>query len=349
MTQTAETVKSTPSQFNLLLVPHRATAAELVKHYGLNDVRYLDEMEEKLHLGRYDGKERGDVFNRALAENGTTTVVVLQDEAWIKALLEKSEKMAPMVWRSIEAKLMGHRTNGLRNLMLVATSAVDNLGVRICEENGKLLKLTHGNALPTAWLAPKAEKPVKEKQSVIGEYVEKRLKPRVDAAKKGDIKEAVRLKSLANPGSPAKPAPKGDRRPQHKGNANVLFDDLYLLCKGHYGAFNLDAVRTKVAHLIRHHGGLPAHAPVSDEQIIVQLFDALTRSSSRGYWGGYTLLKDTVHAGAHSPDRLLSVLVGQIGAIPAVDTEGKPLRQPQANKQLVKVLEKYDLSEVEGA
>lgn len=353
MTQTNEAaVKSEPTKalFNIIVAPNLKAIQAIAAQYDLKDVRPITQLAHSLRLPE-TGRERGDKINEALsAVDHTVTIAIEHDDPWIKALLGKNAALAPMVWRAIESKLLGHRTNQQRNLLIVASSEVTK-GVREAANAGNLLSFTAGQKVPSEWLQPrpepvKKEKPAKAKSPALKEYVDKNLKPRAEAIKKGDTKEAARLKAQANPGSPAVPKGKPERRPLVKGSANGLKDDLYLLCKGHYGDTNKQAVVLKGAVLVRHHGGLPATATISMQSLIVQLFETLIRSSSRGYWGGFTLLKDVVEAGAEDRVRLMEVLIGHIAAIPAVDGEGKPLAQPKVNPHLVKVLEQYDMSEV---
>lgn len=344
MTQTPETLPTAKALFNIIVAENHLVVDAIAQHYGLTDVRRLEDVLIKLRLST-PGREYGDKLNEFLNSlDHTVTLVITADDAWIQALLNNNLSLAPMVWRSIESKLMGHRTDSQRNLLVVATSALKGGDVRKAIEKGNLLALTNGVKVPSEWRTPRPEAPKKEKpakgKAAVGEYVEKNLKPRTDAKKAGaSPQQLARLKSAINPGSSAVSKAKG---PRPKGNVNGLREDLYLLCKGHYGEFNVQAVINKGKFLIRHHNGLPENSDVGLGLLIPQLFETLTRSSSRGFWGGYNLLKEVVYSGAEGPDKLLGTLIGHIGTIPAVDGDGEPIKQPQANAKLRETLIAFD-------
>lgn len=344
MTQTADQFVDSKALFNIIIAPTLKAVNTLAEHYGLTAVHHLDALEHSLRLPA-TGRERGDTINAGLLKlNHTVTIALIVDEAWIKALLSKNPVMAQSVWRSIQSKLLGHRTESQRNLLVVSTGSVVQSGVRDAIDKQQLMSFTSGQRVPTEWAAPRPETPKAAKpkpaveQTVLGEYVEKVLKPRREA--KGQLKN-----QLKREGNNVQAAPQKDAKrrlsvtPAQKLVGNIdLSQDLYLLCKGAYGDFGNDALLVKARHIVGLYYGVPDISKVALSTLDVALFETLIKCSSRGYWGGFTLLKDVVHAGAESPTRLLSILAGHIALIPAMDGQGKPVRQPQVNPKLLDYL-----------
>ncbi|WJJ55094.1 hypothetical protein [Xanthomonas phage RTH11] len=327
MTQTT-TTESPKALFNLIVAPNHATANAIAKQYDLSDVQFLDELEKKLRL-EDGGIKRGDSLNAYLASvDHTITLVALFDQGWLASLLGNNSAMSASVWRSVLSKLMGHRSELQRNLLVISADSLSS-NVRASVEAGKTRVFAAGQRVPNEWYParPEREKPVKKEKTPIQQYVEKNLKPRVHAKKNGAPELVqVGLKRKAN-------TPKPSPRRSH----NVLHDDLYLLAKGHYGAFGDSFALEKAQQIISIHMGVPL-INIGDDIIVHHLFETLIKKSNRGYWGGFTLLKDVVHAGSRGAGALVDTLVGHISLIPAIDAKGVEVKQPKANERLVALL-----------
>ena len=327
MTQTT-TTESPKALFNLIVAPNHATAKAIAKQYDLSDVQFLDDLEKKLRL-EDGGLKRGDALNTYLASvDHTITLVALFDHVWLSSLMGVNSPMSVSVWRSVLSKLMGHRSEVQRNLLVISC---DNLtgNVRASVDAGKTRVFNAGQRVPSEWYParPEREKPAKKEKTVLQQHVDKNIKPRVHAKKNGapaHVQEALKRKA-----NPVKPSP----RRSH----NVLHDDLYLLAQGHYGAFGDSYALEKAQQIISIHMGVPL-INVGDSTIVHHLFETLIKKSNRGYWGGFTLLKDVVHAGGLGVGALVDTLVGHISLIPAIDAKGAEVAQPKANERLVTLL-----------
>lgn len=341
MTQTADTatnVAPTNVPFNLIIATSAEQVRKIAKHYDLSDVRNVDDLD--LPSG---GAKRGDALNQLLGSvENTITLAVVTDDAWINALLKNMPAMSASVWRSIESKLVGHRTGSQRNLIVLGNSFTS--GVRDAENAGNLQVIVAGQNLPSNWkppiAKPEAKKPEAKKLTFKNppapkhpskiareETNVKRVEANVKFGKKGDKPQIDRSKKSKGP----KPA----------GSNNGLHDDLYLLAKGHYGSTERNEFLNKAAQIIAYHTGAAMTAGTHREKIVTSLFNTLIAKSNRGYWGGFNLLKEVVTAGGESALELIQTLSGWIGNIPATDAKGEAIPQPQRNHALVKAL-KWD-------
>lgn len=334
--QTVEAVTPTNVPFNLIIASSIDQVRTIAKHFDLSDVRFVDNL--KLPA---TGAKRGDALNELLGKTeNTITLAIVTDAPWVQALLSNNP-MASSVWRSIESQLLGHRTGGQRNFMVVAYNV--SAGCREAENAGTLMAIVSGQPLPSNW------KPERKVEAKKPEGKKTQAKPQGE--KKAQPQKSQKVKTATLSGVVGNPEgfkahgvktgkgerPQIDRSKKQKtarpaGSNASLHDDLYLLAKGHYGANTGEAFLTKAKQLIVHHTGFGGN--VTTHMVAVNLFRTLIAKSSRGFWGGFNVLQSTIDAGAESPEQLVSVLNGYIGTIPAVDGQGNAIVQPKANQQL---------------
>lgn len=336
----APSPQSTNVPFNLIITTTRAQAEKIAKHFDLSTLRFVD----SLHLPP-GGAKRGDSLNELLGRlEQTVTLVLLCDDVWLNALLTDMPGMAAMVWRGIESKLMGHRTNGQRNLLIVAGDF--DAGVRQAENALKLQVFTSGTPLHHSWKPP-VSRPVPPKKLVSRDKaprVQQVVKPETKAVPEMSperawhtpIDKTVGLgespKSFGSKSPKQLDRSKKDKGPRPAGNPHGLQNDLYLLSKGHYGLATGHLFLEKAREIIAHHTGMGGVIPM--ELVCTHLFRTLIAKSSRGYWGGFNLLQNLVDAGGQSPQEVAGSLNGWIGNIPARDAAGKDILQPNVNRAL---------------
>jgi hypothetical protein len=348
MTQSTETIIETSGQsvappipsnvpFNLIVATSAAQVQKIAKHFDLNDVRFVDNL--KLPLG---GAKRGDALNELLGKvEHTVTLAVTTDAPWVQTLLSNSA-MASSVWRSIESQLLGHRTGSQRNLLIVATDF--NGGCREAENAGQLLVVHSGAPLPNNWKPERARIETKKPE---GKKVQTKapIEKKVQGDKPTKIKNATRSGVVHNPegfkvhgvktGRDLKPQldrSKKTKGPRPTGSNESLYDDLYLLSKGHYGVPTGPHYIVKAQQLIAHHTGFGGN--ITLHMVVVNLFRTLIAKSSRGFWGGFHVLQSVIEAGGQGTEELIETLNGYIGTIPARDGQGNEIPQPKANQQL---------------
>jgi len=344
--QQAAPLAPTNVPYNLIVTTNREQVKRIAKHFDLSDVRFVDDLD--LPSG---GAKRGDALQHLLGQTeNTITLALITDDPWVSALISNMPGMSASVWRSIESQLLGHRTGGQRNFMIFANTF--NTGVREAEDNGKLMAIVAGQPLPHNWKpapAPKAEaKPVQAKPQV-----EKKAQPQ----KPQKVKNATRTGVVGNPEGFKGQGKKVDKQqvdrskkmkgPKPAGNNNGLYDDLYLLAKGHYGPIGRVAFLSKAGAIIAHHTGSPIEN-VHCEKIVLSLFNTLIAKSNRGYWGGFNLLKEVVVAGSDSAMELINTLSGWIGTIPVTDAKGETIPQPQCNAAVTKLFKVETVQPVVG-
>lgn len=312
------TIANSPAAFNLVIAPSDECVKHIMADFGLLHPVRLDQIP---HLPT-GGPARGEALNRYLLDyaDGTPTLVVLQEEVWIKALLENNEEMAGRVWRAIESKLLGHHTERQRILLIVSENFKDSCRAAI--DRNALQFWTQATKIPAIWKAKRTasdHSQVKEKtQSTKTKETPQPRKPPVENQKKTDRPERVQ-----------RTAPVPNLR---------LQDDLYLLVKGQYVSIrgeNYADFQHDVKAVIRYHMGV---SEVQDGLVVSQLFKTLIGKSHRGYWGGFNLLQDIVMCGAQSPKHVASSLFGWIAGIPVRDSEGREITQPVVDARLKEYL-----------
>lgn len=187
-------VHPTNVPFNLIVTTSMEQAKKIARHYDLSDVRNVDDL--KLPNG---GAKRGDALNELLGKcENTITLVVLADSPWVNALLKNMPGMAASVWRSVESKLVGHRTNGQRNLIVVGNDFTS--GIRDAETAGNLLVLLNGQPLRSNWKpnnAPKA-KTDKPEGKKVRHVVEGQVGLNADGVGQPDKKKPTKVKNTTN-------------------------------------------------------------------------------------------------------------------------------------------------------
>lgn len=272
--------------------------------------------------------------------------------------------MAPKVWRAIESKLLGHRTDQQRNLLIVASEFAG--GCREAETAGQLRHWVRGSKIPANWKAPRpaTEKTAKgqgpktgQKKSEVPNELRKEIEnagtvnpfQQPPASPRNQMMEPQRQdgKKIKNASlSGVVGNPEGFKTFQGKGEKGKaktdfptpprsgpgptrrlrLNEDLYLLAKGHYGIIADGEFRRKASILIMHHMNIGR--VVSDELLVSHLFKTLVGMSGRGYWGGFNLLQEVINAGARGPSRVIEVLTEWISAIPTRGPDNKEVKQP---------------------
>lgn len=333
MSQTADTVaapakpKPTNVPFHLIVTNSEASARIIAKHYDLSDVRMLDSIP---HLPQ-GGMRRGEAIQNYLGKfEQTLTLVVIADEAWVKALLTQMSGMAAMVWRSIEEQLLGGRTDLQRQLLVVGMDVTK--GVRQAAENGQLVSFTAGVRVPSSWRPNKSAKSTKEPQAKRN--APKQAAPKVEGQQEKKAPQQVvkvKDKSVPKPGKVRPDRSQKVRGPRPPGNSNGTVEDLYLACKGHYGPTGSSYGVDLIKNVIKFHSGVQH---VSDEAAAQRLFHTLVKMSGHGYWGSYSLVQSIIKAGAQNPKAVLDELIGHIGMIPAKDSKGEDIAQPSINQKL---------------
>lgn len=376
MTENTTTVVPQNVPFNLIVAQSRAQVHNIATHFDLSDVRFVDDL--KLPEG---GPKRGDALNELLAaQDHTVTLAVLVEAPWIDTLVDNSS-MAAGVWRSVETKLLGHRTSQQRNLIIAAKLFVGS--VRKAEDEGRLVSIIAGQPLPNHWkpARPVAEKPakklefVKKPEQMQKDQARRKKSTSVDPAATVDflmtehakqkkvrvvlegkvglnangvknfpqkVKGATPSGKVGNPGGfqMAKPEGKGkpDRSQKNKqrqayGN-EALYNDLYLLCKGHYGTAGGELLVCKAAVILEHHTGVKKFAGDCVQQLASALFQTLITKSGRGYWGGFNLLQQLAVAGGKGPYAVVETLSTWINNIPVRDAAGHEIAQPAVTTAL---------------
>lgn len=354
MTQTIESVQPTNVPFNLIVTASREAAQKIAAHYGLSDVRFVNDL--TLPAG---GPKRGAALNELLGKlDHTVTLVVLVQEVWVSALVKNLPLMASSVWRSVESQLMGHHTIEQRNLLVVAADLKGAVGD--AEEAGTLLCLNKGRQLPNNWRPQKVlNKPAAIKVQPVAAAVKgnqtKRERPGKSERQasapptfgkvyQGNAPSSLKVKNATHSGKVGNPdglkMSKTDRTKRNKpaGNNARLHDDLYLLAKGHYGPVERDAFLVKAGVVMAYHAGSAGNSGFGLNKIATTLFQTLINKSSRGYWGGFNVLKEMVGAGAQGQTELVMALFAQIAAIPVVDAAGQPLTQPKLDLRVIQRL-----------
>ncbi|QVD49337.1 hypothetical protein LUCX_267 [Xanthomonas phage vB_XciM_LucasX] len=341
-----DTNHKTNIPFNLVIANSREEAKALLKRFDLSQPAYLDDLrlgkdgvpvlttgtQSNLRELPKSGAARGEMLQKFLnTSEATWTFVVLLESVWIGALAGNMPKMAANVWRGIESSLVGHHTRNQRNLIVL--------------QNGKdVQSLTQGQPLPSNWvMRTNTDKPAK--QAVADKPVQSpSRKPEQNADKRREAKKQVaeqpQLREKIRRATGHGPAQDEVRiaRPKAGGNNSRLIDDLYLLCKGHYGDTTISAVRTNGEKIVQYHTG--GTGKIEDQALIKHLFQTLIGKSSRGYWGGFNTLASLVAAGADSRQQLLREMISWIGGIPTLGAKGEQVALPKVNVQLKELLEK---------
>ena len=329
-TPTSAPVLPSNNPFHLIIGTSHTQVEKIAGHYGLSHVRFLDDLERQLRLPG-EGFKRGQTLDRFLGEESpaTVTLAVVQDDVWVE-MLRTNGPMAASVWRSLESKLFGHRTNGQR-LMVIIGQVPSGMGVRQAADAGHLLVINSGQALPTGWVPQRQKKevnkvPVKAPVKNASQYG---LVGKV-APKKAAVGEKKPATPLKDKGVAKERTVKGQApRARHAGPTNPIYGDLYLLCKGHYGPVgDAQQLEARARRVIQHHTGA---GMVFQDEICKMLFDTLLAFSSRSYWGGFKLLRDLVNSVGRGPLEAAQTLSGWIAMIPVNDNEGRALPQPQPN------------------
>jgi hypothetical protein len=345
MTDTTEIASAAPkaanTPFNLIVAPTRAIALKIAEHFDLPEVRILCDVP---HLPE-GGAKRGEAITRLLdGTAGMVTLVTLQDRGWLESLLDDMQGMAPMVWRSIESSVLGHRTDSQRNFLVVAGDFEG--GIREAEEAGLLRKFVCGVRVPETWKAVRAARPVVEKPVKKNEATQTKQpvaaqpkKPATSAAV-GKAQESPRGTSIAPYAKSVGTGPQGQKS-KVKPNANsALHDDLYLLSKGFYGPVSLavdpESFELRVREIIRFHIGTAQQIP--NEVVCTHLVRAFVSKASRATWRAFDLIQELAIAGGEGPHSVITKLGHWLGMIPARDGEGKIIPQPTANDDLFKLL-----------
>lgn len=323
--------------FNLIIAPSLELVRKIAKHYDLSDVRNVDE----LHLPA-GGAKRGDALNELLGKTeNTVTLAVVIDGPWIGQLLANTA-MSASVWRSIESKLVGHRTGSQRHLIVVADAFTTN--VRDAQAANLVQSIVSGQSLPNNWKPPMVKPEAKKTEKVIKAQTKSAKGPQVEGRGNREKPEGQKVKAANTHGQSGKKSDrpvidrsKKTKAPRAVGSNQSLHDDLYLLSKAHYGLCNGPVFLEKAQKVIAHHTGMAGGIPV--DLVVTHLFRTLIAKSSRGYWGGFNLLQSVVEAGGQNPGEVVNTLNGWIGAIPARDAQGQEIPQPKANPQLFSLRE----------
>lgn len=341
--------QATNTPFNLIITTSRPNAAQIAKHYDLSEVRYVDDIP---HLPD-GGAARGKALNALLAKyEQTLTLVVLLEDAWVKALLTDAS-LASSVWRGVEGKLFGFNTDKQRNLVIVALDV--NGDVRRAEDNLQLRSVTSGRRLSIAWrpARPAVEKPAAEAAKPSQPKVAKQQAKRNEPAQgKPEQQKNQKTKGAAPAGdAEGQKAPKQavkktgklDRSKKHTGPGgefntrdNSLTNDLYLLCRGHYGVNTSQVLIEKAKRLITFRTN---QQEVSTNQVGRLLFVTLSRLSSRSYWKSYQVLQSIINAGSESPAQLANTLAGHISNSPTYDENSREIPLPALSEAVTKLLD----------
>lgn len=320
--------------FHLLIASSHAKLQTLAKHFDLSDLRLLTDIERKGHLPPA-GFKRGQALDGLLGKvEHTISIGVVIDEVWVQALLDNNP-MAKSVWRSIESKLFGHRTNSQRRLVIVAADKKIE-SMREAEAKGEVLSVISGQPLPSNWIEARPAKV--EKKAATKPQVAKKQVPKEQAVQKPQGKPQKAAKPTGEKSVPVRkdvPSKAPQRvlpgRSRH-GQTNPLHQDIYLMCKGHYGPVgSIELLDPKVQKVMQHHTGAGL---VSSEDAVRVLYETLLSHSSRSYWGTANLLRDLVTAGGRGPTEVMMALSSWIALIPAQDHTGQPIPQPKPNPAL---------------
>lgn len=332
MTQTNDTAQATPKAvaptnvpFNLIVTNSEANAVKLAKHYDVTTLRNIDEL--GLPNG---GAKRGDALNELLGRfEETVTLVVTTDDTWVKALLDNHPVMAAMVWRSIESKLLGHRTDGQRNLLVVGMDL--DAGVRAAQDKGLVRSFTGGSRVSTVWRPSKqaAEKP--NRAPALEPTKQKAAQGKPQQPKQAKQPKTETKNQKVDVKTPAQRPAKFDRSKRTPQN-NAQIDDLYLACKNHYGHVIPVAAPSVMREVLRFHSGL---TQVTDEMIVQQLFHTLVAKAPRSQWGTFAVLRDLTMAGSRGVGEVINELVSQISLIKPTDLAAEPKVN---NKLLVRIV-----------
>lgn len=356
--------------FNLIIASSIEEVRTLARRHGLSNLHFLSDVERQGRLPT-SGPARGAALDRFLGERNeaTLTLAIIQADSWVSALLNPNSTLSRSVWRSIESSLMGHRTNQRRNMVVVGSGCMYFERLE-AEAKGQLIVVEGGQPLPTHWRPERSrtEKPAKTLSTSTKKTMENHPKRR----KEERMKRTGNTKSVEKRPGIKKPLVGGvkgfqearKKRGGRAGNGNPALNDLYLLCKGHYGpvgeasrlltwtketlrfhAQTIDGPRrsefTPIETLQHSHKtGLGTH-DVSDEDAIKQLFHTLVAHSTRAHWGGFSLLQELVSSAARGTQETAQTLAGWIATIPARDTDGQEIVQPQVNVDLAKYLESH--------
>lgn len=353
--------QATNIPFNLIITHTRDNAKQIAKHYALDDVRFVDDIQ---HLPD-GGAARGKALNALLAKHEhTLTLVLLLDDVWVKSLLTDHPSMAASVWRGVEGKLFGFNTEKQRNLLIVALDV--NNDVRRAEDNLQLRKIEAGRRLSQVWRPVRvaAEKPVAapkapQPKAPIVKTQAKRNEPaqgKPDNKKQNASKDRPASQYGLTDGKgnlvtkpQGKKQGKLDRSKKHTGPGgefsskdNTLTNDLYLLCRGHYGANTPQVLIEKAKRLIADRTN---QKDVSTNQVARLLFVTLSRLSSRSYWKSYNVLQSLINAGSESPAQLANTLAGHISSSPIYDENSMEIPQPTVNPTVTKLLDERYVEE----